>query len=235
MSDKIQDVLKEVEIERLTPHPNNPRRGDIAAIAASLERFGQVKPLIVQRWSEQLQKGGIIVAGNHTYQAALRLKWPTVKILVKDMDDEEAKGYLIADNRTADKATYDHQEHYKVMAELSPEMREILGIDEDEMETLADQAGATVVEGAKGEAIRTQATPQDGSRGRIAADGVTRMRDIVLLMSQEDAQVFGQQISQLQNAYGTRTVVETVRRVIAEAASTLPSFPKAPTVMAGPE
>ena len=34
-----------VPIDSLTPLPDNPRRGDVAAVAKSLERFGQRKPL----------------------------------------------------------------------------------------------------------------------------------------------------------------------------------------------
>ena len=37
-----------VPIESVTRHPNNPRRGDVDAVAASLARFGQQKPIVVQ-------------------------------------------------------------------------------------------------------------------------------------------------------------------------------------------
>jgi hypothetical protein len=35
-----------VAVDELRPHPENPRRGNINAIAASLDRFGQVKPVL---------------------------------------------------------------------------------------------------------------------------------------------------------------------------------------------
>lgn len=37
-----------VPIESVTLHPNNPRIGDVEAVAASLARFGQQKPIVVQ-------------------------------------------------------------------------------------------------------------------------------------------------------------------------------------------
>lgn len=209
METKIDDVMMDCEIGRLKPHPSNARKGDVEAIKRSLERFGQVKPLIVQRST------GFIVAGNHTFEAAKRLKWKTVRILVKDMNDDEAAGYLLADNATSDKAGYDDAELYKLLSTTLD--LEGTGYSIDDIETLADALGSATVDEEKGEAVRTQATPRDSTRGRIASDGTTRMRDIVLLMTQEDAQVFGQQIAQLQSLFGTRTVVETVRRAVAEA------------------
>ena len=37
-----------VPIESVTLHPNNARRGNVDAVAASLARFGQQKPIVVQ-------------------------------------------------------------------------------------------------------------------------------------------------------------------------------------------
>jgi ParB-like chromosome segregation protein Spo0J len=38
-----------VPIDSIQTHPRNPRGGDIAAIAASLRRFGQQKPVVAQK------------------------------------------------------------------------------------------------------------------------------------------------------------------------------------------
>ena len=209
MTERAQDQMFDCEVERLKLHPANPRRGDVEAIKASLARFGQVKPLIVQR------NTGYIVAGNHTYQAACALGWKTVRILVKDMDDEEARGYLLADNRTGDKGTYDNSLLYDLLAgALSADALEGTGYDLDDVETLADALGTGIVDEDHGEAIRTQATHGDSFRGLVDAPGVQRMRDIVLLMTAEDAAAFGQQVAQLQPVYGTRTVVDTIRLAV---------------------
>lgn len=82
-------------------HPKNVRRGNIDAIARSLQMYGQQKPIVVQ------ESSGFIVAGNHVYQAAHRLGWQTIAASVVPMDDETAMGYLLADNRASDLATYD--------------------------------------------------------------------------------------------------------------------------------
>lgn len=213
------DVMFECEVERLKPHPNNPRRGDVNAIAASLERFGQVKPIIVQRAT------GYIVAGNHTYQAACKLGWAKVQVLVKDMTDEEARSYLIADNRTSDKGSYDEANLYELLSQTLDLSG--TGYDLDDVETLADALGGNAFDEDTGEAIRTQAGPGDSSRGihpeAVQEGTVQRMRDIVLLMTAEDAVEFGQQVARLQGVYGTRTVVDTVRRAVADALVAVPA------------
>lgn len=90
-----------VDIESLTPHPRNARRGDVGAIAESLRRFGQVRPIVVQKSTRH------VVAGNHVREAALTLGWERIAAVVATMSDAEALAYLLADNRTSDRASYD--------------------------------------------------------------------------------------------------------------------------------
>ena len=63
---KINVCTEQVDINSLKPHPLNPRQGDVAAIAESLDKNGQFAPIIV--WTNP--KGeDIIVAGTHTWLA----------------------------------------------------------------------------------------------------------------------------------------------------------------------
>lgn len=86
----------------LRPHPDNPRNGDTDAISESLRVNGQYRPIVVAR-------GGVILAGNHTYMAAMELGWETIDGVALDVDPEspEALRIMLADNRTADRAWYD--------------------------------------------------------------------------------------------------------------------------------
>lgn len=88
-----------VAIDTLEPWPGNPRHGDIDAIAASLDRFGQVRPILVRE--------GRIVAGHHVVAAAEVLGWTHVAVLEFTGDETEARAYLIADNRTSELGTTD--------------------------------------------------------------------------------------------------------------------------------
>jgi site-specific DNA-methyltransferase (adenine-specific) len=82
--------------------PGNPRRGDVAAVARSLDTFGQRKPIVALR-------DGTVIAGNHTLQAAQSLGWEKIAVVWVDDDDATAKAFALADNRTAELGDYDNQ------------------------------------------------------------------------------------------------------------------------------
>jgi ParB-like chromosome segregation protein Spo0J len=90
----------QVRINDLTPYPQNPRRGDIQAIAESLSYHGQFKPIVVNR------KNNTILAGNHTYKAAKRLGWKHISVVYVDVEPIEARRIMLADNRINDLASY---------------------------------------------------------------------------------------------------------------------------------
>jgi ParB-like chromosome segregation protein Spo0J len=87
-----------VPLDRLKPHPSNPRRGDVEAIAESLRVNGQYRPIVVRK------SDGVILAGNHTAAAAKRLGWESVSAVLVDADEATSLRILLADNRTADLA-----------------------------------------------------------------------------------------------------------------------------------
>lgn len=84
----------------LKPLPGNPRRGDVDAVARSLARFGQRKPIVVRT-------DGTIIAGNHTWMAAKKLGWDEIAAVRVADDDTEAFAFALADNRTAELGGYD--------------------------------------------------------------------------------------------------------------------------------
>lgn len=90
----------QVPIDTLRQLPGNPRRGDVDAVAASLQRFGQRKPIVARA-------DGTITAGNHTWQAAKQLGWDEIAVVRVDDDDATASAFALADNRTAELGSYD--------------------------------------------------------------------------------------------------------------------------------
>ena len=99
-------------IKSLRPYENNPRKGNVAAIADSLQQNGQYKPIVVQRRTRR------VLAGNHTLQAAKALGWTHVDVVYVDCDEEQAARIVLADNRTNDLATYDMEMLDKVLGSL---------------------------------------------------------------------------------------------------------------------
>lgn len=97
--------IETVNINSLTPDPANARKHDgknLKAIASSLEKFGQRKPIVVTPDS-------IVVAGNGTLEAAKSLGWTEIAIARTPVGWtwDQIKAFALADNRTAELAEWD--------------------------------------------------------------------------------------------------------------------------------
>lgn len=112
----------QVPLASLSPYHRNPRRGNVEAIAASLERNGGYKPITVNRGT-LTGRPNEILAGNHTSAAALRLGWATIAAVWVDVDDEAAARIVIADNRSSDLASYDTPELGALLATLDGDLQ----------------------------------------------------------------------------------------------------------------
>lgn len=99
---------KDYPTDALTPYYNNPRIGNVEAIASSLKTNGQYKPIVVNLGTHT-GRDHEVLAGNHTLAAAQSLGWDTITATTIDVTDEEAAKIVAADNRTSDMATFDNQ------------------------------------------------------------------------------------------------------------------------------
>ena len=123
-------------INKLQLLPGNPRRGDVDAVKASLEKFGQRKPIVVRK-SDQ-----VVIAGNHTLQAAQALSWSEIAVVWVDDDDTMSKAFALADNRTAELGDYDEEALAALIGEvgaLDPELLEATGWDSESVSELLDK------------------------------------------------------------------------------------------------
>lgn len=119
-------------LDDLRPHPSNPRNGDTEAIAASLQENGQYRPIVTTT-------DGTILAGNHTYMAALELGWGEIACVTLDVDPHSAEAHriMLADNRTADLGNYDEGLLLALLTPLAEDGALLgTGFDEDALETL---------------------------------------------------------------------------------------------------
>ena len=95
--------VESVAIATLSQDPANARKHDdknLEAIKASLRRFGQQKPIVVD-------SSNVVRAGNGTLAAATALGWDSINVVQTDLQGSEATAYAIADNRTAELADWD--------------------------------------------------------------------------------------------------------------------------------
>lgn len=92
---------------------------NLRAIAGSLEKFGQRKPIVVTNQN-------VIVAGNGTVEAAKSLGWQKVAVVrvPADWSDADVTAFALADNRTAELAEWNDDVLAKQLMDL-----EELGFD----------------------------------------------------------------------------------------------------------
>jgi ParB-like chromosome segregation protein Spo0J len=97
-------LAERVDVTTLEPYPGNPRRGNVAVIAASLSALGQYRPIVVQTGTRY------VLAGNHTLAAAKQLGWEDIDVVWVDADEATARKIVAADNRASDLGEYDSAE-----------------------------------------------------------------------------------------------------------------------------
>ena len=127
--------IKRVRIDELSNDPANSRKHgarNLAAIVASLQAFGQQKPIVIN-------SSGIVIAGNGTLEAARQLKWTHINCVETGLDSTQATAFAIADNRTAELAEWDEDALSQSLAALQNDQdidHLSAGFTDDEIEAL---------------------------------------------------------------------------------------------------
>lgn len=132
----------DVKILELVEDPLNARTHDkrnIDAIKASLERFGQVEPLVVRAGSN------VVVGGNGRLTAMHSLKWKTAAVTYQELTDAQAAALGIVLNRTAELAAWDNEQLAATLENLidagdGVDELSAIGFNSDELEKIAVRA-----------------------------------------------------------------------------------------------
>jgi DNA modification methylase len=128
--------LTTIKITELSLDPSNVRkhgRKNLDAIKASLRKFGQQKPIVVDA-------KGIVLAGNGTLTAAQELGWTEIQIVRTELAGVEATAFAIADNRTAELAEWEEDKLSQVLQSLKVEDADLLaatGYDAAEVDKMS--------------------------------------------------------------------------------------------------
>lgn len=109
-----------IEIDVLIQDMANMRThsdANINAIKASLARWGQQKPIVID-------SGMVVRCGNGTLEAARRLGWTHIDCVVSSLSGSELSAFAIADNRTAELAGWS-EELGSVLSGLKAELPDL--------------------------------------------------------------------------------------------------------------
>ena len=135
----LDHTIVERKISELTPHKTNARthsKSQVAQIAASIEKFGFLNPVLIDG-------DGRVIAGHGRIEAAKKLKRKTVPTLsIEGMSEADRRAYIIADNRLAELAGWDDdllklEFEYQLEFDSSFDF-EMLGFSESEANKLLD-------------------------------------------------------------------------------------------------
>ncbi len=110
--------VRMLSLAEIQPYERNPRKNDkaVEAVAASIERFGFLVPLVID-------KAGIIVAGHTRYKAAQKIGLQTVPcVIAEELSEDQIKAFRIADNKVAEFAEWDGELLPLELADIAMDM-----------------------------------------------------------------------------------------------------------------
>jgi site-specific DNA-methyltransferase (adenine-specific) len=129
--------IESIKVADLSLDPSNVRkhsRRNLDAIKASLRKFGQQKPIVIDA-------KGIVLAGNGTLTAAQELGWTEIDIIRTELAGVEATAFAIADNRTAELAEWEEDKLAQVLQSLKVEDADLFaatGYDDAEVDKMVE-------------------------------------------------------------------------------------------------
>jgi ParB-like chromosome segregation protein Spo0J len=126
-----------VSVDTLIEFEGNPRKGDVKELVASLKANGQYKPIVVQKSTKQ------ILAGNHLWKAAKELGWTEIDVVEIDVDDNQAKKIVAADNRLADLGAYDEKLLLDLLGEIDLSGTGYVPADVDDLLAMLEEQQTT--------------------------------------------------------------------------------------------
>ena len=124
--------IEQIEIEKLIPYHNNPRKDQaVDKVASSINEYGFQQPIVVD-------KNMVVVVGHTRLMGAKKLGLKRVPTVIADLSETQAKAYSIADNRINEDSTWDMELLNLEIAGLSEVDfdLDLLGFDSSELDKL---------------------------------------------------------------------------------------------------
>ena len=161
--------IRKIKIADLLADQNNVREHsdqNLQVIQSSLERFGQQKPIVID-------KEGVVRAGNGTLLAAERLGWKVIEAVETELAAEEATAYAIADNRASDLASWNVEalgSALETLKNFDTNLLDVLQFDQFELDSMLRSVAEFEPE-FEPEFDPTGVTPGEVSKTGEALDG----------------------------------------------------------------
>ena len=180
--------IQEIEIDKIIPYINNPRKNlNVDKVASSIKEFGFQQPIVVD-------KTNTIVVGHTRYEAAKKLGINKVPVQIADLTDTQAKAYRIADNRLNQDASWDTKLlNIEFNDLLSKDYNlDSLGFTTDELDTLflksSEDADIGLNENIEEDLDLTQETLSDVKMIQLFfnADNESKFREAINKISKEN-------------------------------------------------
>ena len=99
-------------VGEMRPHPSNPNRGDVDAIAESIEGIGFYGVVVVH------EATGHILIGEHRWSAAQTVGLGELPAIVVDCDEDTARRIMVGDNEYAKLARWDVEALVGLLTEM---------------------------------------------------------------------------------------------------------------------
>lgn len=131
----INTRTKVVPVETLQPHPENPRIGNVDAIAASIAANGFYGSVIAREGTND------ILAGSHRWKAAQQAGLTKIPVTFIDVDDATARRIMLADNRTSELGSYNDDALLTLLDSFSEDLMGT-GYTDDDLNRLLRSTGA---------------------------------------------------------------------------------------------
>ena len=180
--ESLNDLL--IPLSDLQPLENNPRVGNVDAIVASYDEFGQVKPIVIRPNKDDK---ATVIAGNHQVEAAKKLGWTHIAAVPLNADDKRAIAFALADNRTMELGHTDTARAADMILEVHDQYNDLMdgllwddfeiALYEEHAENAAEHEGGTttfirpeIIEPGN-EALDSLVQEDEDGERKIVADG----------------------------------------------------------------
>ena len=124
-----------IPLSSVEPDPSNERthsRQNLDSIRASLTKYGQREPIVVNR------RTGMIEAGHGRFLVMNELGWTHVAAVLVDEDQKSASGYRVVANRSAELADWDDEKLLVTLRDLGDAALPDIGFTAADLKRITD-------------------------------------------------------------------------------------------------